>query len=121
MTPTKSRADANMRRQIAVYWGDPVSDGYGGRTFADPVELAVRWETKMELFVDVAGQTATSQAVVYVGETVAVGGYLYLGVLDDLDSDQVDDPLGLTGAYEIRAYEEIPDAVADSFLRKATL
>ena len=31
-------------KQDAVYWGNPQSDGSGGYTFDDPVEIKCRWE-----------------------------------------------------------------------------
>ena len=27
--------------QTAVYWGSPVDDGYGGKTYADPVNCCI--------------------------------------------------------------------------------
>jgi len=43
-----NRVRKNLLRQTAVYWGSPVNDGYGGKTFAAPVEVQCRWMIKQE-------------------------------------------------------------------------
>ena len=121
MSPSRSTLLTDKLRQTAVYWGNPQSDGTGGRTFDDPVELSVRWEQRQELFIDVGGQEVTSQAVVYVDQDVDIGGYLYLGDLDDLSSAEEASPLTVDGAYEIRGLKKLPDIKASRFMRKAWL
>jgi hypothetical protein len=120
MSPSRSDNFTRNLKQDVVYWGNPVNDGYGGRTFADPVEMKVRWEDKHELFIDSSGQQKTSQAVVFVGEDVVVGGYLMLGTLSDLSSAD-ESPLEIAGAYEIKAFSKIPDLKGESFVRNAWL
>ena len=88
-------------KQTIVYWGSPTPDGYGGRTFDTAVELDGRWQDTQELFIDDKGNEIRSQAVVYLSQTVDLGGYLYLGALDDLDSDP--DPQDIADAKEIRS------------------
>lgn len=112
---------ANLLKQVAVYWGDPSSDGYGGRTFDDPVEINVRWQDRQELFVDAQGREQTSRAVVYVATDLNIGGYLYLGALADLSSAEEGDPLSISTAYEIRSISKTPDIGADRFARKVWL
>lgn len=115
------------RKQTAVYWGGPVNDGYGGRTFDDAVELSpadrngVRWEQREELFIDASGEERRSQAVVYVAQDVETGGYLYLGELADLDSEELSDPLALDDAYEVRSFKKVPNMAGDKWMRKAWL
>jgi len=121
MTPSMSTRFTHSLKQTAVYWGTPVSDGVGGRTFADPVELDVRWEERHELFIDPQGQEKQSSAVVFIGQDVVVGGYLFLGDLDDLSSAEEGDALNVSGAYEIRQFGKIPDSKGTSFLRRAWL
>jgi hypothetical protein len=121
MTPSRSKQFTGALKQTAVYWGSPVASGSGGRTFAEPVELSLRWEQKQELFIDARGQEVRSNAVVFVSQDVSLGTYLFLGDLDDLDSDQEDDPMSVSGAYEIRGFEKIPDRRGTSFLRKVYL
>lgn len=108
-------------RQVAVYWGNPSSDGYGGRTFDDAVEMSVRWQDRQELFVDAQGREQTSRAVVYVATDLIIGGYLYLGELIDLSSAEEGDPLAVATAYEIRSVSKTPDIGADRFARKVWL
>lgn len=107
--------------QTAVYWGNPVNDGQGGRTFDDPVEIAVRWEQKQELFIDAAGQEARSSAVVYLAQDVVLGGFLYLGTLDDISSAEEADPMIVSNAYAIRNFQSIGNVKATTFLRRAWL
>lgn len=108
-------------KQTAVLWANPVKDGQGGATFDEPIEVNVRWEQKQEMFADVSGQERRSDAVVFVGRDVVVGGYLFLGNLDDLSSAEEGDPLIVGGAYEIRKFEKIPDLSASRYVRKVWL
>jgi hypothetical protein len=109
-----------LLKQSAVYWAVTGYDGFGGRSFAEPVELAVRWEDRQQLFVDLGGQEAVSRSVAYLGTDVENGGYLYLGTLNDLASDGVD-PLTVGDAQEIRSFEKIPSLDGLRFVRKAWL
>lgn len=118
---SRSKMLANQLNQTAVYWGNPQSDGYGGRTFDDAVEVAVRWQDRQEMFIDMQGREQTSRAVVYVATDLAIGGYLYLGELADLSSAEEGDPLAISTAYEIRAFSKSPDIGADKFARKLWL
>ena len=109
-----------MRKQTLVYWGSPVPDGYGGATFAAAVELSCRWEDKQELFVAPNGKEVLSQSVVYVGVDVDIGGYLYLGLESDLDSNHTN-PEIISGAREIRQFSKLPTLRATEYLRTAWL
>lgn len=111
----------NQLKQAAVYWGNPSSDGYGGRTFDDPVEINVRWSDRQEMFVDTQAREQVSRAVVYVATDLVIGGYLYLGALADLSSAEEGDPLSISTAYEIRSISKTPDIGADRFARKVWL
>lgn len=118
---SRSKMLENQLKQTAVYWGNPQSDGYGGRTFEDPVEINVRWSDRQEMFVDAQAREQTSRAVVHTATDLVVGGYLYLGTLADLSSAEEGDPLSLSTAYEIRAFSKTPNIRADNFVRKAWL
>lgn len=123
----KTNVLTKQLRQTAVYWGSPSPDGYGGRSFDDPVELSpdndngVRWEQRTILFLDTEGQERVSQAVVYVAQDVDMGGYLWQGALDDLTTAQKADPLSLDTAREIRRFEKLPSLDGSRFVRKAVL
>jgi hypothetical protein len=109
------------RKQKVVYWGNPQNDGYGGKTFDAAVEILVRWEDKQELYTDVEGREVRSTAVVYPGVDLDLGGFLYLGELDDsgLDSDPL--PNEVSEAKEIQQFWKVPNLRATKFVRKAWL
>lgn len=110
--------------QTAVYWGSPVNDGYGNYTFAAAVELAppngIRWEETTEVVTDNNGKEIISKAKILIVQDVEEQGYLYLGSLDDLDSDPV--PAEVEGAYEIIRVDKTPlYRATDKFVRTVYL
>jgi len=107
--------------QTVVYWASPVPDGYGGKTFDDPVEIDARWEDRQELFIDAHGNEVHSHAVVIIDQDVDMGGYLYLGDLDDLSSEEESDPQTVSGAREIRSFQKVPNIRATAYRRTAWL
>lgn len=113
--------------QTAVYWGNPVDDGFGSMTFDDPIELAppngVRWDEKQEVKVGPGGNEFTSQSKVLVNQDVDRQGYLYLGSLSDFDSSvDISKPKTIKGAYIIQQFEKIPFVKkTDEFVRTAFL
>jgi len=107
--------------QTAVYWGNPVNDGQGGRIFDEPVEISVRWEQRQELFMDSNGQEARSMAVIYLAQDVVLDGFLYLGTLNDISSAEEADPMILSNAFAIRNFESVPNVKATTFLRRVWL
>lgn len=120
--PGRSTIITSMLNQTAVYWANPVSDGVGGRTFDDPVEMSVRWEDRAELFLlRGTGEEVVSQAIVYAAVDVDIGGYLFLGTLADMTSAQEGDPMNTDDAREIRSLGKSPDIRASTTLRKVWL
>jgi hypothetical protein len=117
----RSKQFISALNQTAVYWGSPVSDGQGGRTFDAAVEIAVRWEEKQVLFIDATGQEVQSKAVVYPDQDIDRGGYLYLGSLADLSDSEILDPLLIAAAFEVRQFMKSPNRRATDFLRKVML
>ena len=107
--------------QTAVYWGSPTSDGITGRTFDAAIEVDVRWEERQELFIDSQGQERRSRAVVFIDHDMVLGGYLFLGDLDDLSSSEEADPFEIDEAYEILSYKKIPDLDGTGFVRQVWL
>jgi|WetSurMetagenome_2_1015567.scaffolds.fasta_scaffold549860_2 hypothetical protein len=97
------------RNQKCVYWAITGINGYGEPIFGDPVELSCRWENKTELIIDKEGREVGSTSVVYPSSMVSLGGYLYLGLLEDLDSLTLNDPRLLANAQEIRGVAMTPD------------
>ena len=108
-------------KQKCVYWGSPTNDGWGGRTYGDPVELDCRWEDKREKFTNMKGEEHVSSAVVYLGQDVVVNGYLYLGTLASLSSAEEGNPEAVTGTYLVQAYGKIPNIKGTDYERTAWL
>ena len=107
--------------QTAVYWGTPVADGYGGTTFAAPVEIYCRWTENREIIQNSLGEQEISNAQVIVLQDVDEQGYLYLGELDDLSSNP-SDPKAEDDTFEIKKFDKIPELRSTTnFLRKAYL
>ena len=101
-----------MCTQTAVYWGAPVADGYGGKTFDDPVEIDCRWENQVEKIswqgASKLGEEIVSRAQVFTTQDVDELGWLFLGDLDDLSSAEEADPMSVDGAYEIKRFDKTP-------------
>lgn len=92
--------------QTLVHWANPVDDGYGYFTFDDPVEISGRCEYKVELVRSGEGEEVVSKAQAYLGQEVQEKEYLYLGTLDDMDSNP--DPRDVEGAMQVLTFEKIP-------------
>lgn len=74
-------------RQVATYWSNPVSDGFGGYTYDAPVAILCHWKDKTERVTDERGNEVVSKAVVYTDSELAVGGLLYKGELLNIQTD----------------------------------
>lgn len=121
--------------QTAIYWGNPVIDGYGNLSFDDPVEIRCRWQESNEEVLSKEGTAFVSHTSVLVGEDLDEGGYLMLGVLEDIaESASMSDsesessvdynhpsPEGLSDAFPIRVFQTIPDKRAQKYVRWARL
>lgn|SRR4030067_2392484 len=108
-------------KQKAVYWGTPVSSGYGVYTFASGIEINVRWEDKQVKFVNNKNMEVLSRSIIMLDVDIEVGGMLYLGELADLSSSQIANPLLVSGTYEIGRYDKIPNLSATDYVRTAWL
>ena len=120
-------------KQTAVYWGNPVSDGYGGYAYDDPVEIDCRWSDEQQLFESDDGSQLVSKAIVHLTEDVDMDGLLYLGTLDDLEDlydDSEEDSSGVwydpqiieTGLCIIKKFTKTPSLrLITEFVRKAYL
>ena len=108
--------------QTCVYWGSPVNDGQGGKTYDDPVELSCRWEDDQQLFAGDDGESIVSRAVVYVLQDVDKNGMLFLGDLDDLTAAEEADPASVETAYIIKGFQKTPVlGTTTQFVRKIFL
>lgn len=95
---------ARNRRQDATLWVNTGSDGYSGFTFATPKVIKVRWEERSELFITNEGEQETSSAVVYLGQDVANGDFLALGI-----HDTIANPGDVAKAYRVRGFGRVTD------------
>jgi hypothetical protein len=108
--------------QTCVYWGNPVEDGYGTKTYDDPVELLCRWEQKQQLTrgLDRMGNTFEYIYVAYVLQDLDVEGVLYLGTLASLTAQEIATPSINDQACVIKQFEKIPALYSTTeFERKA--
>jgi len=109
-----------MRKQTATYWTPGTPDGMGGQSsFGAPVVLAppdgIRWENRLDLFVNENGEEEQSTAQVYLGQDVVLKGWLFEG------TSAASDPRTVSGAREIRGFEKIPNLRVTQYLRRAFL
>lgn len=102
-------------KQTITYWAAPIPDGWGGYTFTSPTTISARWEDTQELFVNAQGKEEKSRAVVWLGQDVDIGGYLYNGTSTD------ENPKTVAGAFPIKSFSKIPNIKATKFERKAWL
>ena len=108
--------------QTAVYWATPVKDGRGTFTYTDPVEIKCRWEARTHIVREDDGAQQIFGGEVFILQDVVNESLLYLGTLDDLDSDQEDDPTSISGICKIEKFEKIPILGSTTeFKRKAYL
>lgn len=111
-------------RQKAVYWGNPVNDGYGGYTFDTAIELDVRWEDAIRNLNHPVGEEVYSKATVIVQQDVDLHGFLFLGTLTDLNAMSgitLTNPRTIETAYEIIAFDKVPDIRAKEYVRTVYL
>lgn len=68
--------------QPAIYWGEPVPDGYGNNIYSDVRQIMVRWEERSQMVVSNEGKEVVSRAEVLVNEDLSINGWIALGALD---------------------------------------
>ena len=107
--------------QDLVYWGAPSNDGLGGITFTAPINIKGRWEDVQKKFIDSNGHEIVSSSIVYLGQDVDIGGWLFRGKILDIASALRNSPAEVSGAKEIKDFNKTPDINAINFERKAIL
>jgi len=115
---------AKFTVQTCVYWGNPQSDGKGGFTFDDPVEISCRWDDKQETKVDTRGNKFESQSAVLVLQDIDHQSYLFNGTLADLAAMGYAgaNPRKIPTAFIVRQFDKIPMVFkTDEFVRTAYL
>lgn len=117
--------ERNLNQQ-AVYWATPVEDGYGGHTWATPIEIDCRWVDKIEVILSRtaragAGEELVSRAQVQVSQDLDEQGMLFLGELTDLTVAEKTDPATISNAYSIKQFAKVSTIKGTAFYRKAWL
>lgn len=113
---------SKMRRQRATFWErSTTTDKYGRYTYAAPEEIRCRWEDVAEEYKDPrSGETKVSRSTVYVDREMKVGDVLKKGA--PISSTPADPKTpGTEGAFEIQAFENLPNLKATEFLYTARL
>lgn len=120
-------------KQKAVYWQPLGDDGYGKMLFAEPVEIACRWEERKQVLgtitgAQVVGYQDLSRATVMVGVDLEEDGMLFLGSLTDLEDSEGDSsggyyyPHDIAGTYVIKRFTKVPAVGSTTeFMRTAYL
>lgn len=97
--------------QKAVLWhNSEIIDDFGNRSY-DSTEINVRWDGKRQMVRNEQGEEVVSEAEIMVTSDtpeIQSGDYIYLGKLNDLDSDQLTDPLKVEGSQRILAVPTTP-------------
>jgi hypothetical protein len=75
--------------QTAVYWGNPKSNGTGGNTYDTPIEIKCRWDYKTRMVLGANGLQINTDVDVLVTVDLVLGGFLFLGTLEDLDDSSI--------------------------------
>ncbi len=103
--------------QTAIYWSNPVDDGYGGLTFDAPVEIKCRWEDTAELITTADSEQYVTKAQILVTQDLDINGFLKLG---SLESSTNSNPKEETDACRIRRFDKVPMIRSTTqFVRKA--
>jgi len=96
--------------QTAVLWKNPLPDRFGEYEFDDAIEIYCRWDGKQQQIVDENGDEIVSVAEILLHSQAStqVGEYIMLGVLEDLETNQINDPLSVSNAYRIKNIQSTP-------------
>jgi hypothetical protein len=99
--------------QSAIYWSNPVNDGFGGYTFDEPVVIKCRWDDMQRIYTGQDGQQVQQKAKLLIptDENMMIKGWLMLGTLDDLqvsDTGVYQQPSNEIGAYQIIGVDRTP-------------
>jgi hypothetical protein len=102
-------------RQTATYWAPVGIDGFGKKTHAKPVTLNCRWEKKKERYRNPQGEIELSTASVFLEQSVAAGGFMFLGTSLELSPYDEED------ALEIVSADEVPELEGEDVTYKAQM
>ena len=108
--------------QTAVYWANPVNDGFNHFTFDDPIEIKCRWQDKIQILGQPDETQMISRAIALVTQDMTVDGLLWLGTLSQLSSIQRTEPHQIPNICIIKRFEKSPFVGSSTeYLRKVHL
>lgn len=87
-----------LLKETCVYWEPPIRDGLGGYTWSYPMEMESRWQFSNmsskgpSISYLPSGSQIVAQTVVWVNYNIKLGGYLWLGSINDLQTIFKPDP-----------------------------
>lgn len=101
--PNLSAVIGRFTDQTVVYWAKLGPDGYGKPTYDAPIEIPCRWESRQRELVLPDGRLVRTRSYFLLGTAVVVGGVLFLGTLEDVQSlpSYPAMPTDNQGGYEI--------------------
>mgnify|MGYP000934275139 CR=1 FL=1 len=94
--------------QPAVYWGNPIPNGYGGYNYDSPIQIYVRWDDSKSAPSFIGGDKITVNAIVLCTQELDLGGFLWLGELPEYPEVMPDNPLEVENAYSIQKFTKVP-------------
>lgn len=103
----------------AVYWPRTGFGANGQPTYGAPVDIRVRWDDTQRMTVGPNGTVFASQAVVMVGQDMAIGDRLRRGTASTLLPGKA--AAQQPGSYEIRQWQKVDDTEGVDSVRIATL
>ena len=101
--------------QDVTYWAKSGKDASGDPSFATPVAIKARWEERAVAFTNFRGEAGSSMALAFLGQTVTIGGFLFLG------TSAVASPFSVVGSLEIQGISDVPSLEGNVSERKAFL
>lgn len=104
-------------KQTCVYWAPAIEDAFGRQSTSSPVELNCRWVNTQKKILDANAEQVLSVGKVFLGQDVALGGFLKLTTLAEVESSG--NPDAEKSAFQIKSFQKIPNTRGDKFLRVA--
>ena len=97
-----------MRTTNAVYWAPGAPDGFGGETYATPVDIKCRIQVRSHRPPAGSDNSFTTDTIVYTDRAVGKGGWIWEGTVATLINVL---PQQCTGALRIKdtAQSSTPD------------
>lgn len=116
--PGLSRIVARFANQKLVYWAKAGSDEFGKPTFADPVEVACRWEDKTRMIVLPDERRVMASASILTSTELKAGGLVKKGTLADWKAlpSYPKVPTERQGGHEIIHVDGTPDIKAVEYV-----